>query len=443
MKTEIQKSRNPEILFPFFPICLLVYFSIPLSSFLFRRPPAGRGIQSAAAPPRCRGMSGTVPAGGSTEEEARDGLGGGARDASIDLETLHCDGDIVVIVKPAGLMAVPSGLSSPGQGRPAAGKKRRLNETWSRCLRGCEAWDCADPSVAAVLPRIAEQSHSVPRKRRRFDTYARKALRMDPADGAKLFAFLTARFHGEHGRPCDSALTRVRARFPEARCVHRLDEETSGVMVFALTLRAAQCLGEQFRNREVAKTYEAVVAGAAPSGADCGTWDGPILADRDAPSGGDRDERARSIRQVVHPEGKASRTVYEVAAPGRPSRIDRLYRSEKAAVAATARSGNVPAAGLVAARPPEGWAPLPSGSGGEGPPARTRLRLMPITGRTHQLRVHCAHAGCPILGDSLYFPEGASGGAYASDRLLLHAGRLRFRHPGSSETVTFEAPAPF
>lgn len=107
--------------------------------------------------------------------------------------------------------------------------------------------------------------------------------------------------------------------------------------------------------------------------------------------------------------------------------------------------------------PPEGaWSwPLSRGGGGlvrvtgSGRPAETRYRLLerredrallelvPVTGRTHQLRVHCAHAGHPILGDRRY-----GGGAVGARRLLLHSLRIAFPRPGREETVTVEAPLP-
>ena len=71
--------------------------------------------------------------------------------------------------------------------------------------------------------------------------------------------------------------------------------------------------------------------------------------------------------------------------------------------------------------------------------AETRVRLTPVTGRSHQLRVHMASLGHPILGDSLY----AEGPAADHPRLMLHAETLRLRHPDSNVTMTFSAPVPF
>ena len=71
--------------------------------------------------------------------------------------------------------------------------------------------------------------------------------------------------------------------------------------------------------------------------------------------------------------------------------------------------------------------------------AETRVRLNPVTGRSHQLRVHMASLGHPILGDSLY----AEGAAADHPRLMLHAETLRLRHPDSNVTMTLSAPVPF
>ncbi len=75
----------------------------------------------------------------------------------------------------------------------------------------------------------------------------------------------------------------------------------------------------------------------------------------------------------------------------------------------------------------------------ERSPDETRVRLMPRTGRSHQLRVHMAELGHPILGDPLY----ATAAAAAHPRLMLHAETLAFRHPRTGEAVSFQSPAPF
>lgn len=174
----------------------------------------------------------------------------------------------------------------------------------------------------------------------------------------------------------DCLIARLRGVFPEILLVHRLDLDTSGVMVFALTRRAQADLGQQFEARQVRKTYVARLWGKLEPAE--GRVDLPLIVDW-----------PNRPRQHVNHE------------TGRPAQTD--------------------------------WKVL--GFDGQ----ETRVRLMPLTGRSHQLRVHMAETGHPILGDPLY----AEGAARDFPRLMLHAESLRFRHPETRKTVTFTAPAPF
>lgn len=142
---------------------------------------------------------------------------------------------------------------------------------------------------------------------------------------------------GEHLADC--LLTRVQAAFPDALLVHRLDRDTSGVMVFALTAHAQRHLGLQFEKRHIKKTYVARVSGEMAE--KTGTVDLPLIVDW--PN--------RPRQMVDHENGKPAVTEWRVQRKG------------------------------------------------EG---ETRLRLFPKTGRSHQLRVHCLALGHPILGDPLY-----------------------------------------
>lgn len=142
---------------------------------------------------------------------------------------------------------------------------------------------------------------------------------------------------GEHLADC--LLSRVQAALPDALLVHRLDRDTSGVMVFALTAHAQRHLGLQFEKRHIKKTYVARVWGEMTE--KTGTVDLPLAVDW-----------PNRPRQMVDHEN------------GRPALTE--WRAQ--------RSGN----------------------------GETRLRLFPKTGRSHQLRVHCLALGHPILGDPLY-----------------------------------------
>ena len=179
---------------------------------------------------------------------------------------------------------------------------------------------------------------------------------------------------GEHLADC--LIARVQGAFPEALLVHRLDRDTSGVMVFALTPAAQRHLGLQFEKRMVRKVYVAEVWGRVePS---TGTVDLPIIVDW--PN--------RPRQKVDHETGRPALTDWRVVRHG-----DRT----------------------------------------------SRLRLMPKTGRSHQLRVHMAALGHPILGDPFY----ATGEALGAPRLMLHAESLRFRHPDGGKSLTFSVRCPF
>jgi len=175
----------------------------------------------------------------------------------------------------------------------------------------------------------------------------------------------------------DCLEARLRARFRTARIVHRLDKDTSGVMVLALGDRAQRHIGRQFEKRRLEKTYEAVVAGVPR--ADRGRIDLPIWTD----------PVRRPAQRVDYVHGRPAVTDWEVV-----GRTDR----------------------------------------------GTRVRLHPLTGRSHQLRLHLAQLGHPILGDAIYAPDAVF---EAAPRLFLHATRLKLRHPEDGRWMTFESAAPF
>ena len=177
----------------------------------------------------------------------------------------------------------------------------------------------------------------------------------------------------------DSLATRVQAEFPDALIVHRLDMETSGLLVMARSKTVQSRLARQFQERRMHKTYQAVVAGCPA--AEQGEIDLPLITDWP--------NRPRQMVDYRH--GKPSRTRYQ-----------RLTWD-----AATQSS---------------------------------RIALFPITGRSHQLRVHLQALGHPILGDSLYGTETSRAQA---ERLLLHARALRFRHPVMGVELRLEGAVPF
>ncbi|MEM6373248.1 MAG: pseudouridine synthase [Pseudomonadota bacterium] len=181
---------------------------------------------------------------------------------------------------------------------------------------------------------------------------------------------------GKGAHLADCLIARVQAVWPHALLVHRLDRDTSGVMVFGLTAHAQRFLGKQFELRAAKKTYVARVWGRLTP--KTGRVDLPLIVDW--PN--------RPRQHVNHETGKAAVTDW---------RVLRDSASE------------------------------------------TRVRLMPQTGRSHQLRVHMAELGHPILGDPFY----AEGEARAFERLMLHSEELRIKHPNSGRMMRFRAKAPF
>ncbi len=188
---------------------------------------------------------------------------------------------------------------------------------------------------------------------------------------------------GKGPEKADCVAARVKALFPEAVgpiTVHRLDMDTSGLIVCALDKDTQRELSRQFEAREVEKQYVALVDGV--TSAESGTIELPIRTDI----------HNRPYQIVDHINGKPSRTAWRVLA----------IETD-----------------------------------------RTRLGLVPLTGRTHQLRVHCAISealgglGHPILGDVLY------GDAASADRLMLHACTLTITDPDRRERVHVESPAAF
>ena len=182
---------------------------------------------------------------------------------------------------------------------------------------------------------------------------------------------------GRGADKADCAIARVQSEFPDALTVHRLDMATSGLLLMARSKEMQRALSGLFERGEVEKSYLADVWGTpAPAS---GEIDLPLITDWPR----------RPLQKVDHEIGKPSRTLYETLS-------------------------------------------LQS--------AHTRLKLTPLTGRSHQLRVHLAAIGHPILGDEFY----AAGDALAArDRLALHAARLSFTHPATEERMDFEAPCAF
>ena len=184
----------------------------------------------------------------------------------------------------------------------------------------------------------------------------------------------------------DNLSTRVQALHADARVVHRLDQATSGLMLFARGAAVQRALSMAFEARQVHKHYVAVVTGEVDG--ESGLIDAPLIADWPH----------RPRQKVDFQQGKPALTHWRVLERA----LDRLH---------------------------------------EGGVHTTRLELQPVSGRTHQLRVHLQSIGHAIVGDALYAPAAAQ--QPGSARLMLHATRIALTHPLRQEACVFTDAAPF
>ncbi|MFT4021771.1 MAG: pseudouridine synthase [Acinetobacter sp.] len=176
----------------------------------------------------------------------------------------------------------------------------------------------------------------------------------------------------------DSAYLRILEKFPQAKVTHRLDMATSGLLMFAKHREAEIAISKMFQARSVDKHYIALVQGCIQNK---GSIDVPLITDWE-----------NRPRQIVHFElGKSAKTLYQLLAYD--EKID-----------------------------------------------QSRVLLQPITGRSHQLRVHLMHIGHPILGDKLYHPQPQQ---FHLGRMALHATYLEFSHPLSGQYLQLTSPVPF
>jgi tRNA pseudouridine32 synthase/23S rRNA pseudouridine746 synthase len=189
---------------------------------------------------------------------------------------------------------------------------------------------------------------------------------------------LTVPGRGEDRTDC--LLNRVRQQYPEALTVHRLDLATSGIVVMGRGPKAQRELSILFQDRKVDKRYEALVDGQWSIDPE-GEISQPLIVDW--PN--------RPKQKIDHVEGRPSLTHYRLIS------VDTENDT-------------------------------------------SRVALFPYTGRSHQLRVHMAHVGHPILGDDLY---GSIRTYQRAPRLMLHACEIAFPHPVSGAAVRFVSPAPF
>ncbi|ENV16639.1 MULTISPECIES: RluA family pseudouridine synthase [Acinetobacter] len=178
----------------------------------------------------------------------------------------------------------------------------------------------------------------------------------------------------------DCVINRLLKIEPKTLLIHRLDRDTSGILVFGLSKWGQKSISRQFQERQTSKTYQAVVAGTLHGE---GTVDVPVIYDPEHPP-----------LHIADPEhNKPALTHWKAI---------QHFQIQGQAV--------------------------------------TRVELTPITGRSHQLRVHMQYLGHPIIGDTLYATVEQQ---QLMPRLCLHAQQLSFHHPKTEELVQFDCPVPF
>ena len=178
----------------------------------------------------------------------------------------------------------------------------------------------------------------------------------------------------------DCVINRLLKVEPKTLLIHRLDRDTSGILVFGLSRWGQKNISRQFQERQTSKTYQAIVAGTLQGE---GTIDVPVIYDPEHPP--------LHIADPTH--NKPALTHYKV--------IENFQIQGQAV---------------------------------------SRVELTPITGRSHQLRVHMQYLGHPIIGDTLYATAEQQ---QLMSRLCLHAAQLSFHHPETQESVQFDCPVPF
>ena len=178
----------------------------------------------------------------------------------------------------------------------------------------------------------------------------------------------------------DCVINRLLKVEPKTLLIHRLDRDTSGILVFGLSRWGQKNISRQFQERQTSKTYQAIVAGMLQGE---GTIDVPVIYDPEHPP--------LHIADPTH--NKPALTHYKV--------IENFQIQGQAV---------------------------------------SRVELTPITGRSHQLRVHMQYLGHPIIGDTLYATAEQQ---QLMPRLCLHAAQLSFHHPETQESVHFDCPVPF
>lgn len=308
---------------------------------------------------------------------------------------MHHDEQCLVMHKPANMLSVPGRqmLDTMREQNNASGAHSRVLQ-WTAVIQAVredlqQQQELLQPQHGAALQVLQKVKvlENVPRKEKLLLQYMKRTMKVtDPDLQACIWSLLHAQDVSmwqpkleDIPPPLVSAydVARYAAGGGSVFAVHRLDMETSGVLLFAKTSEASAHLSAQFAGRETKKRYLAEVSGVVS----------PAL---------------QKISHKIRPD--LTRRPWQM--------VDEEHGKECETHVAILEHRTTP------------WAPRGNS---------TLVQLNPITGRTHQLRVHMAHEGHATIGDSLY----ASAEIYAqSEYLRLHAQSLQFRHPHSEESVT-------
>ena len=299
-----------------------------------------------------------LAAGDLVEAVFEDGAPTSMSPENIPLEIVFEDDQIVVVVKPAGMLVHPT--KSVKSGTLANALAYHLNRS-----------------------RIEDGGSRIKDRGSRIEDRGSRSEKTEPGAGDPRSSILDPRSSILDPRSSilDSRSSILDSQsFIRPGLVHRLDRATSGLMVIAKTPRSLTILSRHFRKRLIEKRYVALVHGEVET--DAGSIRAPI--------GRDPDERPQ---WRVRPDGKQAETRFKV--------LERLLRA-------------------------------------------TLLELEPVTGRTNQLRIHCAHIGHPIVGDEVHCGLRIEdcGMEQSVTRLCLHAAKLSFHHPSSGEWIEIDSVTP-
>ena len=310
------------------------------------------------------------------------------------LPVLHLAEEFVIVHKPTNMLSVPGKVSLPPRQMP------RYMEWITSIQEAARSYDASSEGSPSATKTALDQLSllkSFPRKEKPFKLFVRKTLKLD--DVRILDNIWTAVVQQDrllHSTPIAevpfdwiSAAEICEARFGKVYHVHRLDMATSGALLFARSEETCNLLAKQFRDRSVGKVYLAEVLGRVKD---------PQF-EINVPIRADIDNRPRQVVDFV--QGKASVTIGRVLEYRMKPVIDE-------------HGSNV---------------------------TSTVVELVPLTGRTHQLRLHLSHFGHPILGDDLYSSQLAQD--ISEGRLHLHAYKLVFSHPYDEREYTVLTKCPF